>query len=48
MMLLGKIIAVTGAASGIGARTADVCASLGAEVIDIERNEPAALYAGFI
>ena len=48
MMLLGKIIAVTGAASGIGARTADVCASLGADVIAIDRNEPAARYAGFI
>ena len=37
MMLLGKIIAVTGAASGIGARTAEVCASLGADVIGIDR-----------
>lgn len=48
MMLMGKIIAVTGAASGIGARTADVCASLGADVIAIDRNESAIRYAGFI
>lgn len=48
MMLLGKIIAVTGAASGIGARTADMCASLGADVIAVDRNEPATAYAGFI
>lgn len=47
-MLLGKIIAVTGAASGIGARIADVCASLGADVIAVDRNEPATGYAGVI
>jgi len=47
-MLLGKIVAVTGAASGIGARTADVCASLGADVIAIDRNETATRYDGFI
>jgi NAD(P)-dependent dehydrogenase (short-subunit alcohol dehydrogenase family) len=47
-MLAGKIIAVTGATSGIGARTADMCASLGADVIAIDRNEPATRYAGFI
>lgn len=47
-MLLGKIIAVTGAASGIGARIADMCASLGADVIAIDRNEPATRYAGYV
>lgn len=47
-MLLGKIIAVTGAASGIGARIADLCASLGADVIAIDRSTPAARYAGTI
>lgn len=47
-MLLGKIIAVTGAASGIGARIADVCTSLGADVIAVDRNTPAAGYAGTI
>jgi NAD(P)-dependent dehydrogenase (short-subunit alcohol dehydrogenase family) len=45
---MGKIVVVTGAASGIGARTADVCASLGADVVAIDRNEPATRYAGFI
>jgi NAD(P)-dependent dehydrogenase (short-subunit alcohol dehydrogenase family) len=45
MMLLGK---VTGAASGIGAYTASLCASLGADVIAIDRNAPTATHAGFI
>ena len=47
-MLLGKIVAVTGAASGIGARIADLCAGMGADVIAIDRNEPATRYAGCI
>lgn len=48
MMLLGKTIAVTGAASGIGARTAEVCANFGADVITIDRHEPPNPHAGFI
>jgi NAD(P)-dependent dehydrogenase (short-subunit alcohol dehydrogenase family) len=48
MMLLGKVLAITGAASGIGARTAQTCASLGADVIAIDRNPPPERYSGFI
>ncbi|HEX4296859.1 MAG TPA: SDR family NAD(P)-dependent oxidoreductase, partial [Devosia sp.] len=47
-MLFGKCIVITGAASGIGARTAEVCTQLGAEVIGIDRQEPKAALAGFI
>jgi NAD(P)-dependent dehydrogenase (short-subunit alcohol dehydrogenase family) len=47
-MLLGKIIVVTGVASGIGARTAEVCAQLGAEVIGVDRNSGGPPCAGFI
>jgi NAD(P)-dependent dehydrogenase (short-subunit alcohol dehydrogenase family) len=48
MMLLGKTIVVTGAASGIGARTAELCAQLGADVVGIDRNEGRAPLSGFI
>jgi NAD(P)-dependent dehydrogenase (short-subunit alcohol dehydrogenase family) len=47
-MLLGKTIVVTGAASGIGARTAAVCAGLGADVIGIDMHDAGGDLAGFI
>lgn len=40
-MLFGKTILVTGVASGIGARTAELAGQLGAEVIGIDVREPA-------
>lgn len=48
MMLLGKSIVVTGSSSGIGARTAEVCAQMGAEVIGVDRNVGGPPLAGFI
>jgi NAD(P)-dependent dehydrogenase (short-subunit alcohol dehydrogenase family) len=48
MMLLGKTIVVTGSASGIGARVAEVCASLGADVIGVDRNPGGPPLSGFI
>jgi NAD(P)-dependent dehydrogenase (short-subunit alcohol dehydrogenase family) len=48
MMLLGKTIVVTGVASGIGARTAELAATFGADVIGIDRSDPHASMAGFI
>ncbi|MDO8358550.1 MAG: coniferyl-alcohol dehydrogenase [Devosia sp.] len=47
-MLFGKTIVVTGAASGIGARTAELCAGLGADIIGIDVKEPRQPLAGFI
>ena len=47
-MLFGKTIVMTGVASGIGARAAELAASLGADVIGIDRNEPKVSVAGFI
>jgi len=47
-MLFGKTIVVTGVASGIGARTAEVCAQLGAEIVGIDVKEPVAKLAGFV
>ena len=41
-MLQGKTIVVTGAASGIGAATAALVASQGADVISVDINRPAA------
>jgi NAD(P)-dependent dehydrogenase (short-subunit alcohol dehydrogenase family) len=41
-MLFGKTILVTGAASGIGARTAEFLAACGADVIGIDLRAPAA------
>ncbi|WP_029041092.1 coniferyl-alcohol dehydrogenase [Cucumibacter marinus] len=40
-MIFGKTIVVTGAASGIGKRTAELAARMGADVIGIDINEPA-------
>lgn len=39
-MLLGKNIVVTGAASGIGQRTAELAQSMGANVFSVDRNTP--------
>ncbi|HVY19805.1 MAG TPA: coniferyl-alcohol dehydrogenase [Bauldia sp.] len=47
-MLYGKTIVVTGVASGIGARTADLAAGFGADVIGIDRVKPADGIANFI
>lgn len=40
-MLFGKTIIVTGCASGIGAKVAELCSSLGAEVIGVDIRPPA-------
>ena len=40
-MLFGKTIVVTGVASGIGARTAELAAALGADVIGVDIRTPA-------
>ncbi len=47
-MLEGKTIVVTGSASGIGARTAELCAQMGAEVVGVDRNEDGPRLTGFI
>ena len=47
-MLFGKTLIITGVASGIGAQAAALAASLGADVIGIDRNEPKAPLAGFV
>ena len=47
-MLFGKTIVVTGVASGIGARTAELCLSLGAEVIGVDLRDPPMHLSGFI
>ena len=47
-MLFGKTIVVTGVASGIGARTAELCAHLGADIIGIDMREAGTHLAGFI
>jgi len=48
MMLLGKTIVVTGSSSGIGARTAELCAQFGAEVIGVDIREGRVPLGGFI
>lgn len=48
MMLFGKTIVITGAASGIGERAAALCTQLGAEVIGIDLKAGPATLAGFI
>src|SRR3954471_7706598 len=40
-MLMGKTILITGVASGIGARTAELAGQLGADVIGVDMREPA-------
>ncbi len=47
-MLFGKTILVTGVASGIGARTAELAGQMGADVIGIDVREPAGSPANFI
>jgi NAD(P)-dependent dehydrogenase (short-subunit alcohol dehydrogenase family) len=47
-MLFGKTILITGAASGIGARTAELAAEMGADVIGIDVREPATGSTSFI
>ncbi|CCM78075.1 coniferyl-alcohol dehydrogenase [Rhizobium mesoamericanum] len=47
-MLFGKTILVTGVASGIGARTAELAGQMGAEVIGVDVREPAKGSAVFI
>lgn len=47
-MLFGKTIVITGAASGIGARAAELAGQLGADVIGLDLHQPAVPMAGFI
>lgn len=47
-MLFGKTILITGVASGIGARTAELAGHLGADVIGIDVREPTQGHASFI
>jgi NAD(P)-dependent dehydrogenase (short-subunit alcohol dehydrogenase family) len=47
-MLLGKTIVITGIASGIGARVGELAVALGADVIGVDVNIPAAPIASFI
>ncbi|MGX9147031.1 coniferyl-alcohol dehydrogenase [Mesorhizobium sp. 128a] len=47
-MLFGKTILITGVASGIGARTAELAGQLGAEVIGVDMREPAAPAGAFV
>jgi len=47
-MIFGKTIVVTGVASGIGKRTAEMASSMGADVIGVDVNEPAQLIGHFI
>src|SRR4029450_7052485 len=47
-MLLGKTILITGVASGIGARTAELACQLGADVIGVDMREPSARSGEFV
>ncbi|TGQ68577.1 SDR family oxidoreductase [Mesorhizobium sp. M00.F.Ca.ET.186.01.1.1] len=47
-MLFGKTILITGVASGIGARTAELAGQLGADVIGVDMREPAAPVGSFV
>jgi NAD(P)-dependent dehydrogenase (short-subunit alcohol dehydrogenase family) len=47
-MLFGKTIVVTGASSGIGAKTAELAGQLGADVIGLDMRRPAAPMASFV
>ncbi len=47
-MLFGKTILVTGVASGIGARTAELAGQMGADVIGVDVREPSNSGAAFI
>lgn len=47
-MLFGKTILVTGVASGIGARTAELAGQLGADIIGVDVHEPGQVKTSFI
>jgi NAD(P)-dependent dehydrogenase (short-subunit alcohol dehydrogenase family) len=47
-MLLGKSVLITGVASGIGARTAELACQLGADVIGVDMREPATRPGEFV
>lgn len=47
-MLLGKTLVITGAASGIGARTAELAIAQGADVIGIDMKDPSIPPANFV
>jgi NAD(P)-dependent dehydrogenase (short-subunit alcohol dehydrogenase family) len=47
-MLFGKTILITGVASGIGARTAELAGQLGADVIGVDVREPAGSVGSFV
>ncbi|MDX8435252.1 MULTISPECIES: coniferyl-alcohol dehydrogenase [Mesorhizobium] len=47
-MLFGKTILITGVASGIGARTAELAGQLGADVIGVDVREPDASAGSFV
>lgn len=47
-MLFGKTILITGVASGIGARTAELAGQMGADVIGVDVREPPQGQASFI
>ena len=47
-MLFGKTILITGVASGIGARTAELAGQLGADVIGVDVREPAGPVGSFV
>lgn len=48
MMLFGKTVVVTGVASGIGRRTAELATQMGADVIGIDRSPPAQGMGAFV
>lgn len=47
-MLLGKTIVITGVASGIGARTAELALNLGADIIGVDLRTPPLPMASFV
>jgi len=47
-ILFGKTIVITGVASGIGARTAELAGQLGADVIGVDMREPAGHHGVFV
>ena len=47
-MLFGKTVLITGVASGIGQRTAELAAQLGADVIGVDMREPAHPVGAFL
>ncbi|MEZ2330263.1 coniferyl-alcohol dehydrogenase [Mesorhizobium sp. RCC_202] len=47
-MLFGKTIVITGVASGIGARTAELAGQLGADVIGVDMREPGGHHGVFV